>query len=226
MPSATAAGPGRSGGLRLDAVCPRVASPSPRAEGPRLMGRHQIAQPHAQAGRQRIELEREHAGGADLGGSHPHHQALDREGAPAGEGRGKLQREGLTERGALRGEQPAAALRDLGEDRAVSAQPRPEVNRRPDAHARRAPLLGPAIERVQQQEPQGGRVDRASHHQLEARAAQQGAHGSRLAIEDGDPEGGSRAANWPGARARGVRSRAPGASCSRRPAEAAPRGAP
>ena len=176
------------GGLRRERRA-RGRLVSRERRGPHAEGRHQIAQPGAQRGPDRIEVECEHAGSADLGREDPHHQALDRERAAAGESRGDLDRERLADGAVPRAEQAAAALRDLGEDRAVAAQPGPEVHRRAHAHAPRAPLLGPAIERVQQQEPQGGRMHRALHHQLEARAAKLLAHDLRLAVQHGDPEG-------------------------------------
>jgi hypothetical protein len=89
----------------------------------------------------------------------------------------------------LGGEQAAASLGEIREDCRPLAPADAIADRGAHAHASAAPLLRPAVQRVDDQGPERRRVDRPPHHRLDSRTVEGRAQGAGVLVADRDLAG-------------------------------------
>ena len=180
---------GLRGGLGFGSRVGRGLGPCARLRAPREPGRALGVEAHGLAehlGLGRLErLEAGHhvvlAAGHDLTAQHA---TLQTDRLRARHLGGEVQRDALAVVRTAVDEQAEPSHREVGEDGVAGAPADAIADRRADAHALAASLLGTLVERMQDECAQRRRVNRAADHQLDAVPAERVAQRARVAVAD------------------------------------------
>jgi hypothetical protein len=153
------------------------------------VGEHHAAQPLGDAARSPLEGDGVLGQAGQLGVGGSQHRAAKAQPPVSGDLRGDREPKVTALGEWLLREKPAAAHGEVGEDRRAAAQSDAVLDGRTDADAAAPALLRTAVQGVEEQQAQRGRVHRPTHDQVDTRALEHGAQRPRVLVEDRDPRG-------------------------------------